>query len=69
MLGMARQQELLGHVEREKRSHPVIREALPHLGEGQVGEAFRMAEKAVGAKLAGGNGSRAQSGFPDITDA
>src|SRR5262249_30090777 len=40
-------QEALDHVEDEERSHPVVREALPHLGEEQREEAGRMAEQGV----------------------
>ena len=35
-----------GHEEDEERAHPVVAEALPHLGEEQRGETARMAEEA-----------------------
>ena len=38
--------EWRGHEEDEERAHPVVAEALPHLGEEQCGESARMAEKA-----------------------
>ena len=33
------------HVEHEERAHPVIGEALPHLGREQIGQGRRMAEE------------------------
>src|SRR5690349_10231889 len=51
MLRMARRQQLLRHVKRQKRSHPVIGEALPHLGEGEIGESLWMAEKAAAGPI------------------
>ena len=47
--GVLGDQQIFRHVEDEERAHPVIREALPHLGGEQEGEAFGMAEK-VGAR-------------------
>src|SRR5262245_27361993 len=44
-LGVARQQQVLDHVEDEERAHPVVREALPHLGREQEREAAWMAEE------------------------
>ena len=45
MLGMAGEQQLLDHVQREQRGHSVVGEALPHFGEGEVGESARVAEE------------------------
>ena len=39
------EQEILDHVKNEQRLHPVIGKALPRLGEGEVPEPARMAEK------------------------
>ena len=38
-------QQILHHVEHEQRAHPVVGEALPHLGGEQEGQPARMAEK------------------------
>ena len=53
--GMVRQQQIFRHVEDEQRAHAVIREALPHLGGEQEGEAARMAEQ-LRASAFGGDG-------------
>ena len=43
--GALRLEQIFDHVEHEQRAHPVIGEALPHLGREQKSEAARMAEK------------------------
>ncbi len=43
--GVLGDQQIFRHVEDEERAHPVIGEALPHLGGEQEGEAFGMAEQ------------------------
>src|SRR4029077_9033206 len=43
--GLLGQEQMFRHVENEQCAHPVVREALPHLGGEQEGEAPRMAEK------------------------
>ena len=52
---MARQQQIIGHVEDEQRLHAVIGEALPRLGEGEIAEPLGVAEEgavaAVGAAV------------------
>src|SRR3546814_13608582 len=45
MLDMPRQKELLDHVEHDQRRHAVIGKTLPRFGEGEIGEAARVAEK------------------------
>ncbi len=45
--GVLRQQQVLGHVQHEQRAHPVIREALPHLGGEQERQPARMAEQVA----------------------
>ena len=40
-------EQILDHVEHEQRAHPVIGEALPHLGREQKGKSARMAEKVA----------------------
>ena len=42
---MAGQQQIFGEVIDQQRAHPVIGEALPHLGAEQEGQAARMAEQ------------------------
>ena len=42
MLG---REQILRHVENEQRAHPVVGEALPHLGGEQEGEAPRVTEQ------------------------
>ena len=44
-VGAAGDEQILGHVEDEQRAHPVIGEALPHLGGEQEREAARMTEQ------------------------
>jgi hypothetical protein len=48
-LGIPGQQQIFHHVEDEQRAHPVIGEALPHLGREQEGQPTRVAEQVVGA--------------------
>ncbi len=57
--GMLGQQQVFRHVEHEQRAHPVIREALPHLGGEQEGEAPRVAENlgAASGPIDGNRGS------------
>ncbi len=43
--GVVRQQQIFRHVKDEQRAHPVIGEALPHLGREQESEPARMAEQ------------------------
>ena len=43
-IGVPADEQVFRHVEHEQRAHPVIREALPHLGREQEGEALGMAE-------------------------
>ena len=43
--GLLGREQMLRHVENEQRAHPVVGEALPHLGGEQEGEAPRVAEK------------------------
>jgi hypothetical protein len=50
--GMTRHEHIFRHVEDEQRAHPVIGEALPHLGGEQEGEAFRMTEKFAAGSYA-----------------
>ena len=45
VVGVLRQQQVFHHVEDEQRAHPVVGEALPHLGGEQEGQPARMAEK------------------------
>ena len=60
VLGVAGQQQVFHHVEDEERAHPVIGEALPHLGREQEGQPARMAEQVAGAghvaRVFGGRG-------------
>ncbi len=51
--GLRRQQQVFDHVEHEQRAHPVIGEALPHLGREQEGQSARMTEQ-VGWGFSGG---------------
>ena len=45
ILGVLGQQQIFHHVEHEQRAHPVIGEALPHLGREQEGQPARVAEE------------------------
>ena len=47
-VGVLRQQQIFHHVEHEQRAHPVVGEALPHLGREQEGQPARMAEEVAG---------------------
>ena len=47
VLDMARQQQLIDHVQHHQGGHAVIREALPRLGGGQVVEPLRLPENAA----------------------
>src|SRR4029079_3788952 len=51
MLDVARQQQLVDHGQHEESRHSVIREPLPRLGEGEIGEALRMTEKGAAGSL------------------
>jgi hypothetical protein len=51
MLDMARQQQLVDHVQHQQRDHAVIGKALPRLGESQEGKAPGMAEEAARRRL------------------
>ena len=65
---MAREQQLLDHVERQQRGHPVIGKALPHFGEGEIGEAARVAEKGVVVVGRAASPARASNGLRlDVT--
>jgi hypothetical protein len=48
-VGIPGQQQIFHHVEDEQRAHPVIGEALPHLGRKQERQAARVAEEIIGA--------------------
>ena len=66
LLDVARQQQLVDHVQHEQCAHSVIREALPRLGEGEEGEPLRVAEEAVPTRV-DGLGQRlscSQTGLP-----
>src|SRR5689334_12562932 len=45
MLDVARQKQLVHHVQHEQGAHAVIRETLPGFGEGEIGEALRVAQE------------------------
>ena len=47
LLDMPRQQQLVHHVEGEQRRHPVVGEAFPRFGEGQVEQASGMTQESV----------------------
>src|SRR3954447_25970473 len=66
LLDMAREQEIIDHVEREQRLHGIIREALAGLGEPEEAEALGMAKKCavvavalleIGGEFGDGHGS------------
>ncbi len=63
--GMVGQQQIFRHVEHKQRAHPVIGEALPHLGREQESEPARMAEKirSVSSALADNDCSEVWSTF------
>src|SRR6476620_1725284 len=67
MLDMGRQQQLVDHVQHEERSHAVIGEALPRLGEGEIGEALGMAEASAARPLVERNDAAQISGSPNRT--
>ena len=46
--GMTGQKHIFHEVEHEQRAHPIIGEALPHLGREQEGKCARVAEKLLG---------------------
>ena len=50
VLDMARQQQLIDHVQHHQGGHAVIREALPRLGGGEVVEPLRLPENAARAR-------------------
>jgi hypothetical protein len=45
VFGVAGQQQVFHHVEHEQRAHPVVGEALPHLGGEQEGQGARVAKE------------------------
>src|SRR4249919_2319370 len=47
ILNMAWQQQLVDHVEDQQGRHPIIREALPSLGEGKESETLGMPEEGA----------------------
>ena len=54
--GLRRLQQILDHIEDKQRAHPVIGEALPHLGGEQEGQRARMAEQVAGGVVVAGDG-------------
>ena len=52
-------EQIFDHIEHQQRAHPIIREALPHLGGEQEGEPARMAEQiSLPASFVSGCGGR-----------